>query len=190
MGAMVRPIGFLKRLWLLYRSKPAGERSLLSAARGISTRPDGSIRILELGLGTIRRAERVLRLAGSRKDRPSVHYVGLDRFEGRLPADPPGVTLKQAHQSLGKLAKVQLVPGNVDTSLSRLCNHLGTFDLVIVSRDADPRHLERSWFFIQRLVTPATVVFLEPSSADAAWQKIGKARVDELATRTVGRRVA
>ncbi len=187
---MVRPIGFVKRLWLLYRSKPAGERSILAAIRGIPARPDGSIRIMEVGLGTIRRAERVLRLAASRKDRPNVHYVGLDRFEGRLPSDPPGVTLKQAHQSLGKLARVQLVPGNVDSSLSRLCNHLGTFDLVIVSRDADPRHLERIWFFIQRLVTPATLVFVEPSSSGAAWEKIGKARVDELAVRTVGRRVA
>lgn len=187
---MVRPIGFFKRLWLVYRSKPAGERPLLSAIRGVPARTDGSIRILELGLGTLRRAERVLRLAGSRKDRPNVHYVGLDRFEARLPADPPGVTLKQAHQALAKLAKVQLVPGNVDTSLSRLCNHLGTFDLVIVSRDADPRHLDRSWFFIQRLVTPTTVVYVEPSAAGGPWQKIGKTRVDELAARTVGRRVA
>lgn len=186
---MVRPLGFVKRLWLEYRSKPAGERPLLRSVFGIPVRPDGSIRILELGVGTIRRAERVLRLAASRKDHPGVHYVGLDRFEGRLPDDPPGVTLKQAHQALGKLARVQLVPGNVDTSLSRLCNHLGTFDLVIVSRDADPRHLERSWFFIQRLVTPATAVFVEPSGS-AAWQRIGKTRVDELAARAVGRRVA
>lgn len=189
-GGMVRPIGFLKRLWMVYRSKPAGERSLLAAVGGIPARPDGSIRVMELGLGTLRRAERVLRLASSRKDRPSVHYVGLDRFEGRLPSDPPGVTLKQAHQALGKLARVQLVPGNVDTSLSRLCNHLGTFDLVIVSGDADPRHLERSWFFIQRLVTPTTAVYVEPSAADAAWLRIDKARVDELATIAVGRRVA
>lgn len=187
---MVRPIGFVKRLWLVYRSQPAGERPLLAAIRGIPARKDGSIRILELGLGSLRRAERVLRLAASRKDRPSVHYVGLDRFEARLPADPPGVTLKHAHQALGKLARVQLVPGNVDTSLSRVCNHLGTFDLVIVSADADARHLDRSWFFIQRLVTPTTVVFVEPSDPAAVWQKIGKARVDELAARTVGRRVA
>jgi CheY-like chemotaxis protein len=61
-----------------------------------------------------------------------LHYVGLDRFEGRLPEDPPGVTLKQAHQRLHGLARVQLVPGNVDTSLSRLCNHLGAFDLVLM----------------------------------------------------------
>ena len=72
-----------------------------------------------------------------------VHFVGLDRFEGRLPSDPPGVTLKQAHQRLHALAKVQLVPGNVDGSLSRLCNHLGVFDLVLVSADNDQRHLER-----------------------------------------------
>lgn len=193
---MGRRIGFFRRFWLLHCSKPAHERLVLRAIASVPLRGDGTLRILELGLGTLRRAERMLRLASSRKAASgpaAVHFVGLDRFEGRLPDDPPGVTLKQAHQVLHKLARVQLVPGNVDTSLSRLCNHLGTFDVVIVSKDADPRHVERSWFFIQRLVTPATVVLVEqpPAGGTAArWQRIAKPRVDELAARAVGRRVA
>jgi hypothetical protein len=87
---------------------------------------------------------------------------------------------------------VQLVPGNVDTSLSRLCNHLGSFDLVVASLDADPRHLERSWFFIQRLVTPTTAVFIEQAggAGGSRWVRIAKARVDELAARAVARRAA
>lgn len=189
---MGRDVGFFKRIWLTRFSKPVGERTLLQAVGSLTVRADGSLRILELGLGTLRRADRLLRLAGARRPKPAVHYVGLDRFEARLPSDPPGVTLKQAHQSLHNRGRVQLVPGNVDTSLSRLCNHLGSFDLVVASLDADPRHLERSWFFIQRLVTPTTAVFIEQAggATGSRWVRIAKPRVDELAAKAVARRAA
>ena len=141
----MKKLGWFGRLWLTRFSQPAGERVVYRAVQQRQPK-----RILELGLGTLKRSERVLAVARSVGD-GGLHYVGLDRFEGRLPSDPPGVTLKQAHQRLHALAKVQLVPGNADGSLSRLCNHLGVFDLVLVSADNDQRHLERSWFFIQRL---------------------------------------
>jgi hypothetical protein len=113
-------------LWLTRFSKPAGERPIYRLIRGQTPK-----RILELGLGTLERTARVLSFARS-SGGDQVHYVGLDRFEGRLPSDPPGVTLKAAHQRLTSLGRVQLVPGNVDTSLARLCNHLGVFDLVLL----------------------------------------------------------
>ena len=175
-------VGFFRRLWLTRFSKPAGERPIYRSI--LRNKPR---RILELGLGTLKRSERVLAVARSMAD-GGVHYVGLDRFEGRLPSDPPGVTLKQAHQRLHSLAKVQLVPGNADGSLSRLCNHLGVFDLVLVSADNDQRHLERSWFFIQRLVNAQTTVLVEGEAG--VWQQIDKGRIDELAARTVLKRVA
>lgn len=171
-------VGVFRRLWLTRFSKPAGERPIYRAILGSKPR-----RILELGLGTLKRSERVLKVAGSIGD-GGLHYVGLDRFEGRLPSDPPGVTLKQAHQRLHALAKVQLVPGNVDGSLSRLCNHLGVFDLVLVSADND----QRSWFFIQRLVNAQTTVLVEGDAG--VWKRIDKSRIDELAARTVLKRAA
>lgn len=172
--------GRLHRLWLTRFSQPAGERVIHRHVLRI-----GAARVLELGLGTLVRTERLLTAAASRPAAATpVHYVGLDRFEGRAAGDPPGVSLKQAHQRLHKLAKVQLVPGTIDTSLSRVCNHLGTFDLVLVSADTDERHLERCWFFLQRLVTPTTTIFVQPQPA-AAWTTITKARVDELAAKTI-----
>ena len=94
---------------------------------------------------------------------------------------------------LGPLVRTErllgLVPGNVDTSLSRLCNHLGAFDLVLLSAENDARHLDRCWFFIQRLVHAQTTVFAETSSGSgAAWSQVSKARVDEMAARTVLKR--
>jgi hypothetical protein len=180
--AAMAKVGLFRRLWLTRLSKPAVERLIYRTVLQAKPR-----RILELGLGTLKRSERVLTVARAVSD-GAVHYVGLDRFEGRLPTDPPGVTLKQAHQRLHALAKVQLVPGNADGSLARLCNHLGVFDLVLVSADNDPRHLERIWFFIQRLVNDQTTVLVEHEAG--AWKRVAKDRIDELAARTVLKRAA
>jgi len=144
-------------------------------------------RILEIGLGTLVRTERMLRAAGVGPTGEAVRYVGLDRFEGRSATDPPGVSLKEAHRRLHALARVQLVPGNPDTALARVCNHLGAFDLVIISADNDERHVERAWFFLRRLVTPTTTVFVQaPSSRGAgSWTTLAPSRLDELAIRAV-----
>jgi hypothetical protein len=174
-------VGLIRRLWLARLSKPAAERVV---HRHVLRR--SPTRILELGLGRLVRTERMLLAASATGN---VQYVGLDRFEGRLATDPPGVSLKDAHRRLNRLGRVQLVPGNIDTSLARLCNHLGTFDLVVISADNDERHLERCWFFLQRVTTAATTVFLEHCDGTAArWATLPKARIDELAAKTVLRR--
>lgn len=175
--------GWFGSLWLTRFSRPAGERPIWRHLLG--NRPQ---RVLEIGLGTIARTERMLALVGTTPTGP-LQYVGIDRFESRSPADPPGVTLKQAHQRLTTLAKVQLVPGNADSALARVSNHLGVFDLVLVSADDEAKHLERSWFFIQRLVRPTTTILVEPSRG-ATWEHVDAARLEALASRTVQRRAA
>jgi len=178
--------GLLRRIWLTRFSRPAGERRIY---RHAIRRPPR--RIIEIGVGTLARTTRLLELVGGLGDAQALHYVGLDRVEARLPGDPPGVTLKQAHQRLRGLARVQLVPGDIDTSLSRLCNHLGSFDLLVISADNEPRQLDRCWFFIQRIVTPETTIFTEaPGGGGGAWSLVPKSRVDELAAKTVQRRAA
>ena len=169
-------LGIVRRIWLSRFSRPAAERILYRHV--LRSRPR---RLLELGLGLLGRTERLLRAGGT-----DLQYVGLDRFESRTPSDPPGVSLKQAHRRLHGLARVQLVPGNVDTSLARLCNHLGVFDLVVVSADTDERHLERCWFLLQRLTNPATTLFLESrGGASSTWAVVSKPRIDDLAARSV-----
>jgi len=180
--------GWFRRLWLTRLSRPAGERVIYRHV--LRTGPQ---RIVELGLGTLGRTERLLGLAASRQADGQLQYVGLDRFEGRLPTDPPGVSLKLAHQRLHSLARVQLVPGNIDASLSRLCNHLGAFDLVLISAENDRRQLERSWFFIQRIITPRSTILVESHAAGGrgtVWQPFEKSQIDELASKTLLRRAA
>lgn len=173
-------IGWLGAVWLTRLSKPAGERDVHRHV--LRHAPP---RILEIGLGTLVRTERMLSAAARAVG--EVVYVGFDRFEGRSVGDPPGVSLKEAHRRLAGAGKVRLVPGNADSSLARLCNQLGQFELVLVSADNDPRHLDRAWFFIQRLLTPASTVLVEPSPG-AAWTVLPRSRIDELAARTVARR--
>jgi len=151
----------------------------------ISQRPTG---ILELGLGTLERSEKIVRLA-SRVSESPVHYVGLDRFEARQPGDPPGVTLKEAHRRLHDLGRIQLVPGNADSSLSRLCNHLGHFDLILISAATDQQNLTRCWFFLQRLIRPDTTLLQEAPGEDGGlWRPVPHERVNDLASQTLLRR--
>lgn len=172
-------MGLFGRLWLTRLSRPAAERVIYRHV--LRTQPK---RILEIGLGLLARTERLL----AASNEAGVQYVGLDRFEGRAASDPPGVSLKEAHRRLHKLARVQLVPGNADASLARLCNHLGLFDLVVIAADNDERHLDRCWFFLQRITTAATTVFLESRAAGPRWAIVPKPRIDELAAKTVLRR--
>lgn len=174
-------LGWAGSVWLTRFSQPAGERVIHRHVLARAPR-----RILELGLGTLVRTERMLQ-AAARAAAGDVRYVGLDRFEGRAACDPPGVSLKQAHKRLHPLGRVQLVPGNADTSLARLCNQLGQFDLVVVSSDNDERHLERAWFFVQRMLAADATVFFQPA-ARAAWTPLARPRIDELAAQTVLRR--
>ena len=171
-------MGFASRLWLTRLSKPAGDRMVYRHV--LSARPR---RILEVGLGLLARTERMLRAAAGGV---AVDYVGIDLFEGRVATDSPGVSLKTAHKRLHGLARVQLVPGNADVALARVCNHVGTFDLVLVSADADQRHMERAWFFLQRVTTAATAVLVESRSAvGTAWSALPRRRLEELAAQAV-----
>ena len=118
-------------------------------------------KILELGLGELNRTPHMLSLASQVSD-GSIHYVGLDRFEARRPEDPAGVTLKEAHSCLQGFGRVQLVPGSPDSTLARLCNHLGWFDLILVSAAMSMQAMaSRCWFFLQRLTRSHTVVLQE-----------------------------
>jgi hypothetical protein len=174
----VSGVGFFRRIWLTRFSSPAVERPLLRLV--LDRRP---AKILELGLGTIERTERLLGVASSLGP---VHYVGLDRFEARLPGDPAGVTLKEAHRRLHGRGRIQLVPGNADSSLARLCNQLGGFDLVLVSSSTDRQNLTRCWFFLQRVTRPGTVLMQEVvRDASSTWQEVSHERVADLASQTI-----
>lgn len=171
--------GLFGKLWLNNFAKPQEERVLVQYLQSHPVE-----RMLEIGVGTLERAERVLGAASSK----TLRYVGIDPFESRSPQDQPGVSLKEAHQRLGQKASCQFIPGPVDTTLARVCNHIGLFDMVAVSNGLDDRALERVWFFVRRVVKPTSAVFHQ--SAEGAWSEVARDELDRRSRQVLGRQAA
>jgi hypothetical protein len=139
--------------------KPAADRALfrLLYERRVTT-------IVEIGLGTGQRAERMIRLAMKLGD-GLVRYTGIDLFEARPPFSP-GLTYKCAHRLLMATgAQVKLVPGDPLSALGRVANGLRGTDLLIVSADQDEAALSRAWFFVPRMLHADSRICLEEPQA-------------------------
>ena len=149
-------VGPLKYLYLAYFSDPSAERPLYRAIRRRQVRT-----IVELGVGMGIRSARLIEVAQRYHAPREVCYTGIDLFEAR-PCVAPGMTLKRAHRTLGTLgAKIQLVPGDPLTALSRTANSLTGTDLLIVSADQDAESLARAWFYVPRMLHEGSQVFVE-----------------------------
>ncbi|MEO1991167.1 MAG: hypothetical protein ABGW78_04480 [Pirellulales bacterium] len=183
-GRPMPRVGFVKRIWLNNFSKPACDRAVFKHVS--QKRPQ---RILQLGIHSLERCECLLTLAHSLCDNP-IHFVGLDYFEGRSNTAPQGPTLKQAHQRLHGLANTQLVPGQVDISLARLCNHIGIFDLILIDSVVIQNHLDRCWFFIQRITSQTSLILREEQNRGqtTSWKVVSASEISSLASRTVLRK--
>ena len=162
----------LSRLfYLAYFSQPARDRTLYRAVR------QGAVNhILELGMGNGVRAGRLIEMARRTGLADTIHYTGIDLFE-LSPAGKERLSLKAAHCQLkATRARVRLVPGDAFTALANAANDIGQCDLIVISanqhfcqRGGDPQRaagldgdsLTRAWFYVPRLLHPATQVFVE-----------------------------
>ena len=154
----------VKSFCLANFSKPKSHRRIYRAIRRHSVR-----KIVEVGMGSGDRAERMIFIAGRRGN--LISYTGIDEFEGRAgnvqgddsPGDAP-LSLKQAYQRLRPTgAKVQLVPGPPLAALERMANALTGTDLLVLSQGLDARSLQSAWFYVPRMLHRGTVVYLEES---------------------------
>ena len=172
----------VRTLYLLYFSKPKGERKLF---RAIRTRPIRSI--VELGIGSAGRTPRILEVAGWRAASDPLRYTGIDLFEAR--DDRTGLTLKQTHARL-QLPRVQvrLVPGDPLSALQRMANSLTGTDLLLIAADQDRQSLARAWRWVPRMLSPEAFVFIEEpaeGSAETQWRQITLDEVQRLAALAV-----
>ncbi len=169
----------LRSLYLSHLSKPAVDRPVYQAIRRHRVR-----RILELGIGVGQRSARMIEAAAYCHPIEEVRYFGIDPFEGRCSADGPGVTLKMAHRHLtGMHARVQLIPGDPYSGLSRSANSIGQIDLIVISHRIDPSGLARAWLYMPRMMHGSTLVLRETVQAPGrtAFRPIDRAEIDELA---------
>ncbi len=149
-------MSFFRYVYLAYFSQPAGERFLYRGLRRWGCRS-----IVELGLGTGQRTERLLEQAERAAGGEKIRYTGIDLFEARE-ADSPGMTLKQAHQRFqGSQRRVQLAPGDPQMALSRLANTLLDTDLLLIQADQAGEALALAWYYVPRMLHEGSRVFVE-----------------------------
>ncbi|MCC7083625.1 MAG: hypothetical protein IT427_01305 [Pirellulales bacterium] len=153
----------IRALWLTWFSQPAGNRALYRCIQ--KQRPR---RIMELGLGNLTRAERMISLAVRHSPVGEIQYIGIDLFDAR-PQGLPGLPLKDAHKLLRATGvRVNLIPGSPLEALSRTANSLRDIDLVVISADQPDIALEQAWFYVPRTISADAVLFREESSSREA----------------------
>ncbi|MEN6405863.1 MAG: hypothetical protein ABFC77_05260 [Thermoguttaceae bacterium] len=177
----------LRLLYLCYFSKPAADRSLFRAIR-----KNGIKKIVELDVADGTRARRMIDVARLTSGE-GVHYVGVDLFEGRSASDPPGLSLKAAHQALRTDGvRVQLVPGDPSDGLARSANSLGKVDLLIVPARFDSPSFRRMWFFVPRMLHDRTVVLIDEALPDGRrrLRRKSASEIEQLVADAAARRAA
>jgi hypothetical protein len=157
----VSAASLLKYVYLASFSQPKAERLLFRAIRRQKIR-----KIVELGVGSCRRAIRLIEVARRYAGAEPVHFTGIDLFEARG-GDGPAMSLKGAFQLLKPTgARVQLIPGDPRTALTRAANSLVGTELVIVSQSQDRDSLARAWFYMPRMLAAGALVYMEEPAGD------------------------
>ncbi|MDB4671189.1 hypothetical protein OAG56_06545 [Mariniblastus sp.] len=151
----MRKLGFLKQIYCCYFSKNTGDRALYRSVVQNETRS-----ILEIGISSISRSVQLLELAHRYQSEP-VQYCGIDLFEAKN-SNSRQVGYKMAHVELKRTgANIKLLPGDPFSCLSRSVNLLDKVDLLIVGVDYNEDSLDRSWFYLPRMLGPESTVLLE-----------------------------
>jgi predicted O-methyltransferase YrrM len=171
----------MRFLYLAYFSSPAPDRTLYRLIRRHGVR-----KILEIGVGTGLRAMRMIELAAQQAAAGDVHYTGIDPFEANSTGEGPVLSLKTAHQSLTKTgARIRLCPGSPQVALSRTANSLERADLVVIAASSglDQDDLGRAWFFLPRVLHPASLVYMEEEGGLGQPPAFRQVSLNEIETR-------
>ncbi|MGI9457291.1 MAG: hypothetical protein ACR2NU_12075 [Aeoliella sp.] len=168
-------IGPLKYAYLALFSKPKRERLLYKHLRSIRGR-----RIVEVGIGSIDRAVRLVSVAQRFHHDNEVSYTGLDWFEEREVGAAP-MPLIHAHRQLQlTAARVRLVPGFPTATLPQIANSLQRTDLILISSQLNDAALDRVWFYLPRMCHSNTVVLRETLVSDGDESDFEQISIAEL----------
>jgi len=170
----------LSYIQLAYFSRPSSLRRLYRHIRRARCR-----RILEIGLQCPRRALRMIETASLGRPAGDVVYTAIDLFELRSPSARPGASLRLAYRQLAASgARIQLLPGDPFSVLSRRANDLLNRDLILISGEVDSAELAKAWFYLPRMLHAESAVFrFAPpgEGSQPAFRRIPPAELDTLA---------
>ncbi len=167
------------RLWsLCLFSKPAEDRVLYK--RAIKDKPQS---IVEIGMASLARTQTLIQIA-QQSTANEVRYQGIDLFEGR---EKPiaGLTLRDAHRLLSTTgAKVRVLPGECQTTITRQANQIGAVDFLVVTNPTTSSEFENCWFFLPRMLTENGKLYLRHlGSGELRYQILTRVEVEQLASR-------
>jgi hypothetical protein len=180
-------VNWLKYAYFAHFSKPRAERQLYRLIKRHKV-----CRIVEIGMGDVNRAAKLIRVAQRYANDGKVFYTGVDWFDARTD-DMPELTLKQAHRYLQTTgAQVRLVPGDPGRSVASVANAHQHTGLLIISPAVTDSMLAPAWFYVPRMLDQASVVLRERTSeaGELSFDVLTTARIVELARPASGRRVA
>ncbi len=173
----MKPMSAFRFFCLATFGKPASDRSIYKAMRQSKFQS-----IVEFGLGDGTRAENMIQVAKKFAVTGHVKYTGIDQFEGR-DSSQPKLPLREMHKRLSTLeAKVQLVPGDAHSALTRIANSHVRTDLILISAGQDELSLSESWFYFPRMLHAGSLVLIQhqPGSAFQALSRLEiEKRVDQ-----------
>jgi hypothetical protein len=179
-------LGIVKYSYLAFLSQPASDRPIYRELRQHPVK-----RIVELGVGSAIRAQRIIEMVVSLQPGVELRYTGLDLFEAR-PPERRGISLKTAYTMLRRLpAEVQLIPGDPFTALARWANDLIGTDLLLIAADQDPESMARAWTFVPRMLHEQSLIFREQSrGGQTSYERLSCSEVETLAAARRKRRAA
>lgn len=180
-------IGLFGYARLAFLSQPKHERQLYQHIRQQKSR-----RIVEIGIGSTKRATDLIATAQRyTRDKP-ISYTGFDWFEEReVPAEP--LPLIHAHRQLQLTgARIRLVPGFPPATVPQIANSLQRTDMILISHRVADASLERTWFYLPRMCHSETLVLREVcTEADGfRFDRITVAELERRAALRESRRAA
>ncbi len=114
-------------------------------------------RILELGLGEGDRARELIQAACRAQEAGAVNYQAVDLFEAGQ-----GQPLREAYRRLRATGvTVRLIPAAPGEPLRSFANTVSNVDLLIVSAEWYQAASPLVWFFVPRMLHPASRIYVE-----------------------------
>lgn len=182
-----RARGPFRTLYLSCFSRPRADRQLYRHIR------QGRVtRIVELGMGSITRAQRIVEVALRGAGAERVHYTIIDRFDDRAEDAPPRSLLDVYRQLRPSGARLRLVPGPAYRGLARVANELLGTDLLLIAADLDEQALAPAWFYVPRMLHADSLVLRETRGEDGtpSYRPVSRAEIAGLARPAERRRAA
>ena len=173
--------------FLAYLSRPKADRKLYRMIRRSAT-----LRIVEIGIASPSRTQRMLYVAADLHGAEAVRYTGIDTYDDRPDGAPP-LALKDVYRQLRATgAHIRLVPGDPLTALARTANLLPETDLLLLTAHIDAATLHGAWFYVPRMLHTGSLVVREETTAmgRSTFRTLTHAEIEQRATTVRRRRAA